>query len=104
MPTFIGTTPDGDDLLSTCAQWCQGHSDPTTYHIHTTDLHRFGKDGPVTVTQTDGEPAKVALVDLPHPQAEFTPAEARRVADQLVRAADLVEFVSMIAAALATTR
>lgn len=90
MPAFIGTTDDGNDLLSTCPPFCQGHMDPDTYGIHTTDLDYFGKNGPVVAIKIDGQSARVALVDLPHTQAEFTETEARTLADQLRRAADVV--------------
>lgn len=104
MSELIGQTADGFDRYSSCSFFCAGHADLSTAHIHTTDLDHFGKNGPVIVTQTDGEAPKVALVDLPSPQANFTPAEARVVAFQLLMAADVADRAAQPTVASEVTR
>lgn len=88
----IGLAPNGlFERLDTCLPFCEGHADPSTWHIHGTALDYFGTDGPVTVNQIDGQPPMVCLVDVSTPSHEMTPAEARIVALQLLQAADLAE-------------
>lgn len=96
MPHGIGLAPNGlFERLATCPGFCEGHCDPSTYHVHGTALEHFGTDGPVTVSQRDGEAPMVCLVDLDAPSHEMTPQQARIVALQLMQAADLAERYSL---------
>ncbi|HEV2640116.1 MAG TPA: hypothetical protein VGX23_33590 [Actinocrinis sp.] len=83
-------TDDGGWKYPSCPTWCWGHMDETIPQHHP-DFDQFGKDSPVMVNKFDGHPAVVSLEDLPHPQVDFTPAQARTLADQLQRAADFAE-------------
>lgn len=74
----------------TCPIWCGLHCDPSTEHIHTTDIGGVLGDN-VIVTQTDGQPPLVALIEIESPQREMTPARARLEAYRLLMAADFAE-------------
>lgn len=87
--TLLGTR-DGFDRYDGCFPECEGHADPSTKHYHSTRWEYFGEMG-VTVTKTDGESPQVSLVDLPHPQASYSPAYARVLAYQILLAADMAE-------------
>lgn len=101
------------ERLPNCPFFCEGHVDPSVYRFHSTALDYFGTDGPVAVTQLGGGVPAVSLVDLDHPQADFTVTEARLLAYQLLLAADIAEraatpsvtetVTQMLAAALAGT-
>jgi hypothetical protein len=87
--TMLGAR-DGFDRYSTCFADCEGHADPSTKTFHSTKWEFFGEMG-VTVSQTDGQKPEVSLVDLPHPQASYSPTEARLLAYQIMLAADMAE-------------
>jgi hypothetical protein len=92
MAEVTGPAPNGIfDRLSTCPPFCEGHADPTSYSQHGTALEFFGTDGPVIVSQCDGEPPTVRLIELESPSHDFTPQQARLVALQMLQAADLAE-------------
>ena len=82
---------DGGWKIPSCPPWCWGHMDDSVPYQHHANFDEFGKDSPVMVNKFDGSPAVVSLEDLPHPGANFTPAQARTLADQLQRAADFAE-------------
>lgn len=67
-----------------------GAYDPSTEHIHTTDIGGVLGDN-VIITQTDGQPPLVALIEIESPQHEMTPARARLEAYRLLIAADFAE-------------
>lgn len=92
------------EQLPSCPFFCQGHADPSTYNMHSTDLDYFGEDGPVGVTQTDGAAPVVSLFDLPAPQVDFSPAEARQVAYQMLLTADIAERAALSTPTAAATR
>lgn len=89
-------SPFGDlfERLASCPGFCEGHVD-LTVTSHGTALDYFGTNGPVVVNQREGHTPMVCLVDLATPSAEFTPAQARIVALQLMQAADLAERFSL---------
>ena len=91
------------ERLATCPGFCEGHVDASVT-THGTALDYFGTCGPVVVNQREGEMPMVCLVDLPAPSAEFTPAQARIVALQLMQAADLAERYSLPLPTAAITR
>ena len=74
----------------TCPIWCGLHCDPSTEHIHTTDIGGVLGDN-VIVTQTEGQPPLVALIEIESPQHDMTPARARLEAYRLLMAADFAE-------------
>lgn len=76
MHDFIGAlAPDGLYHPPCGVFYCVGHSDEATAQMHCTPLEYFGRYG-VCVTQLgNGEP-RVSVVDMPHPQADFTLTEA----------------------------
>lgn len=102
------------ERLPHCPFFCNGHVDESSTHTHTTDLDYFAENGPVTVTQVDGAPPVVSLVELPSPQADFSPMRARQVAYQMLLAADIADraasatetstITRLLGEALATSR
>lgn len=95
---------DSLDRLPTCGFFCEGHTDPSNYAYHTTALDYFGTDGPVGVTQRDGEPPVVSLFEMDNPQADFSPMRARQVAYQMLLAADVAERAAMPTVTESVTR
>lgn len=87
--TLLGAH-EGFERYATCFPGCEGHSDSSTAHEHSTPWEYFGEFG-VTVTQTDGEAPQISLVDMPHPVASYSPAHARVLAYQILLAADMAE-------------
>ena len=77
--------------IPACADkpWCEGHVD-STVTAHGTEYEFFGPDG-VVVTQIEGQPPVVSLIDFNPTQNDYTPAHARRLAFQILQAADLAE-------------
>jgi 20S proteasome alpha/beta subunit len=69
---------------------CAGHADNSNPHVHSTDLGGVLGDF-VAVTQTDGQPPAVSLIEATAPQWDLTPAEARVLALHLLLGADLAE-------------
>jgi hypothetical protein len=80
---FIRTTACADK------PWCEGHVDDSVTS-HGTEYDFFGPDG-VVVTQGEGRPPMVSLIDFDPAQNDYTPAHARRIAFQILQAADLAE-------------
>lgn len=73
-----------------CGLWCSGHMDETNENVHTTDIEGVLGNN-VIVTQTDGQPPLVALIELDSPQHDMTPMQARLLAYRLLLAADFSE-------------
>lgn len=69
---------------------CEGHAGPSTRQFHGTTWDYFGEMG-VVVTKTGARPPVVSLVDMEPTQNDYTPAEARMLALQILLAADLAE-------------
>jgi hypothetical protein len=91
------------DRFPGCAPWCAGHLDDSVPNQHSTDYDYFGPDA-VGVTQVDGHPPVVSLFDYSSPQVNFTPAQARLFAYQLMQAAELAERFAFPLQSAAATR
>jgi len=86
--------PDGIQR-PTCGEfYCVGHADETTTDTHCTPWEYFGEFG-VAVTREGERPAMVSLVEIAHPQADYTVAEARQLALQILQAADVAERANL---------
>jgi hypothetical protein len=79
-----------------CAPWCNGHADPSVTEC-TTHWEAFGGTGDafggpvVGVVKEPGEAPVVAMSGMAGDGCALSPTQARAVADQLLRAADLAE-------------
>ncbi len=91
MNDSIGVLMPEDTQRPPCGRfYCAGHSDESSLTAHATPWEYFGRLG-VAVTQNGESPSMVSLVDIDTPQADYTVAEARQLALQILQAADLAE-------------
>jgi len=85
-----------------CPIFCEGHVDESVTS-HGTEYDFFGPDG-VVVTQAQDKPPVVSLIDFNPVQHDFTPAHARRLAYQILQAAELAERYTQPCATAHITR
>lgn len=74
--------------------YCAGHSDETSLETHSSAWEYFGHFG-VAVTRNGPQPSMVSLVEIAHPQADYTVTEARQLALQILQAADVAERANL---------
>lgn len=112
-PTLLGGHGHFPHYVECLAfQLCEGHADSSSRHLHGTAWDHFGEMG-VVLTKIGDKPPVVSLIDMDPAQNDYTPAEARMLALQILLAADLAErfaqpspaepVIRQLALALATT-
>lgn len=74
--------------------YCAGHSDETSLDTHSSAWEYFGHFG-VAVTRNGEHPSMVSLVEIAHPQADYTVDQARQLALQILQAADVAERANL---------
>lgn len=90
-PTLLGSNnnfPHYAECLT--FQPCEGHADASARDIHGTSWDYFGQMG-VVVTKVGDRPPVVSLIDMDPAQNDYSPAEARLLALQILVAADMAE-------------
>lgn len=95
MDDSIGVLLPEDTQRPPCGRfYCAGHSDASSLRAHSTAWEYFGRFG-VAATQNGENPSVVSLVEIEHPQADYTVDEARQFALQILQAADVAERANL---------